>query len=54
MTKESKDAPLPGNHGQFGVNNASEEHKRLEQEPAPKVPEVADEPVKPKTRTRAS
>lgn len=48
MTKESKDAPLPGNHGQFGVNNASEEHKRLEDEPAPEVPDVAEEPVKSK------
>ncbi len=43
MTKESKDAPLPGNHGQFGVNNASEDHKPLEEYPTPQPPSGTQE-----------
>lgn len=39
MTDKAKEAALPGNHGQFGVNNASEEHKRLEEKPAPESQE---------------
>jgi hypothetical protein len=39
MTDKAKKAALPGNHGQFGVNNASEEHKRLEEKPAPEPQE---------------
>ena len=34
MTDKAKEAALPGNHGQVGVNNASEDHKRLEKKPA--------------------
>ena len=39
MTDKTKEAALPGNHGQFGVNNASEDHKHLEEKPAPKPQE---------------
>ena len=40
----AKDAALPGNHGQFGENNATEDYKRLEDldlgdlGPAPSTP----------------
>ena len=40
----TKDAPkpaLPGNHGQFGANDATEDYKPLEDHPAPGQP--ADE-----------
>lgn len=43
MTDKAKEAALPGNHGQFGVNNASEDHKRLEEKPAPKPQENAED-----------
>ena len=34
--RDSKESPkLPGNHGQFGVDNASEAHKTLQDAPAP-------------------
>ncbi len=42
MTDKAKEAALPGNHGQFGVNNASEEHKRLEEKPAPEPQECPE------------
>ncbi len=42
MTDKAKEAALPGNHGQFGVNNASEEHKLLKEKP---VPEPQESPV---------
>ena len=32
---DSKAAGLPGNHGQFGENNATEDFKPLEDHPAP-------------------
>ncbi len=41
---QAKDAALPGNHGQFGANNATEDYKPLEDVPAAPVPPVADEP----------
>ena len=31
---------LPGNQGQFGVNNATEAHKTLEDHPSPEPPAV--------------
>jgi len=40
----AKDAALPGNHGQFGESNATEDYKPLEDMPAAPVPEVAPEP----------
>lgn len=43
MTDKAKESTLPGNHGQFGVNNASEDHKRLEEEPAPELQENAED-----------
>ena len=48
-----KDAALPGNHGQFGANNATEEYKPLPDHPDAPVPERApDEP--PRTIPRDS
>ena len=29
---------LPGNHGQFGAGDATEDYKKLEDQPAPKAP----------------
>ena len=40
----AKDAALPGNHGQFGANNATEDYAPLEDAPAAPVPPVASEP----------
>ena len=40
----AKDAALPGNHGQFGANNATEDYPVLEDAPAAPVPPVASEP----------
>ncbi len=40
----AKDAALPGNHGQFGANNGTEDYKPLEDAPAAPVPPVAPEP----------
>ena len=40
----AKDAALPGNHGQFGEGNATEDYKPLEDAPAAPVPPVASEP----------
>ena len=31
-------APLPGNHGQFGAGDATEEFKKLDNQPAPAEP----------------
>ena len=41
---EAKDAALPGNHGQFGTNNATEDYKPLEDMPDAPVNPIAPEP----------
>lgn len=41
MGDPKKDEALPGNHGQFGVNDASEAHKTLDDAPIP-APEPDD------------
>lgn len=39
MAEDQAKAPkLPGNHGQFGVDKATEEHKTLDDQPAPDQP----------------
>ena len=40
----AKDAALPGNHGEFGANNATEDYEPLQDAPAAPVPPVASEP----------
>lgn len=48
MTDKAKEAALPGDHGQFGVDNATEEHKRLKDSPKPTPdPAETDSPAKP-------
>ena len=37
-TAKPKPAPLPGNQGQFGAGDATEEFKPLENQPAPGEP----------------
>ncbi len=38
---EAKDAALPGNHGQFGTNTATEDYKPLEDMPDAPVNPIA-------------
>lgn len=35
MPDENPDKPLPDDHGQFGVNDATEEYRRLKDSPKP-------------------
>ena len=45
MTKDEKPRdPLPGNHGQFGVDKATEEFKPLEDHP-PGMPHPEQTPI---------
>lgn len=35
MADQTPEKPLPGDHGQFGVNDATEEYRRLKDSPKP-------------------
>ena len=42
MTADTDEKPaLPGNHGQFGANNATEDFQHLEDHPTPDAPKPA-------------
>ncbi len=41
---ETNKGKLPGNHGQFGENGATEDYKPLEQHPAPEQAKSPDQP----------
>ena len=46
MSDKPTDKTLPGDHGQFGVDNATEEYRRLKDAPKPTPdPDEVDKPA---------